>query len=60
MPYNSVAAGTIRRTSEQNPMVNAGAIATHAYIQGGTPAEKIGSVVDLYSRMANRALAIEE
>jgi glutaminase len=41
-------------------MVNAGAIATHSHIRGGTPAEKIGAVVDLYSRMANRPLVIED
>ena len=29
LPYNSVTAGAVRPTSEQNPMVNAGAIATH-------------------------------
>lgn len=60
LPYNSVAAGAVRPTSEQNPMVNAGAIATHGYIEGPTPAARIGAVVDLYSRMANRPLAIEE
>ncbi len=60
LPYNAIAAGAVRRTSEQNPMVNAGAIATHSYIQGKTPAEKIGAVVELYSQMANRPLAIEE
>jgi glutaminase len=59
-PYNAVAAGAVRRTSEQNPLVNAGAIATHGYIVGATPAEKIGAVVELYSRMANRPLSIEE
>jgi glutaminase len=59
-PYNAVAAGAVRRTSEQNPLVNAGAIATHGYIEGATPADKIGAVVELYSRMANRPLSIEE
>lgn len=60
LPYNAVVAGAIRRTSEQNPMVNAGAIATHSYILGDSPAEKIDAVVNLYSKMANRPLAIEE
>jgi glutaminase len=60
LPYNSVAAGAVRRTTEQNPMVNAGAIATHSYIQGAGADAKIRAVVDLYSRMANRPLAIEE
>jgi glutaminase len=60
LPYNSVAAGAVRRTSEQNPMVNAGAIATHSYIRGRDAAEKTGKVVDFYSRLANRPLAINE
>ena len=60
LPYNAVAAGAVRRTTEQNPMVNAGAIATHSYIEGGSADDKIRAVVDLYSRMANRPLAIEE
>lgn len=59
-PYNAVAAGAVRERTRQNPMVNAGAIATHSYIEGETPADKIGSVVALYSAMANRPLAIEE
>jgi glutaminase len=60
LPYNAVAAGAVRPTSEQNPLVNAGAIATHSFIRGETPLDKIGAVVDLYSGMANRPLAIEE
>ena len=60
LPYNSVAAGALRRTSEQNPMVNAGAIATHSYILGADASEKTNAVVALYSRMANQPLAIKE
>mgnify|MGYP001814490672 CR=1 FL=1 len=60
LPYNSVTAGAVRPTSEQNPMVNAGAIATHSHILGADASAKIQAVVDLYSRMANRSLAIEE
>jgi glutaminase len=59
-PYNAVAAGAVRRTSEQNPLVNAGAIATHGYIEGATPADKINAVIALYSRMANQSLSVEE
>jgi glutaminase len=59
-PYNAVAAGAVRRTSEQNPLVNAGAIATHGYIESATPASKINAVIEFYSRMANRPLSIEE
>ena len=60
LPYNSVTAGAVRPTSEQNPMVNAGAIATHSHILGPDSSAKIQAVVDLYSRMANRPLAIEQ
>jgi glutaminase len=60
MPYNSVTAGAVRRTSEQNPMVNAGAIATHSHVLGADAAAKSQAVVDLYSRMANHRLAIRE
>ncbi len=60
LPYNAVAAGAVRPTSQQNPLVNAGAIATHSYIEGDTPAAKIGAVVELYSGLAHRPLAIEE
>jgi glutaminase len=60
LPYNAVAAGAVRRSTEQNPMVNAGAIAAHSYIEGANAADKSRAVVDLYSRMANRPLSIEE
>lgn len=60
LPYNAVAAGAVRDTTEQNPMVNAGAIATHGYIAGSSSEGKTRAVVDLYSRLANRPLAIEE
>lgn len=60
LPYNSVAAGAVRRTSEQNPMVNAGAIATHSQLLGNDSTAKIQAVVDLYSQMANKPLAINE
>jgi len=60
LPYNAVAAGAVRRSTEQNPMVNAGAIATHSYIEGASAADKSRAVVDFYSRMANQPLSIEE
>ncbi|NEV64979.1 glutaminase A [Thiorhodococcus minor] len=60
MPYNDVAAGAVRDTTEQNPLVNAGAIATHSFVQGDGPEEKIGAVVALYSALADRPLAINE
>lgn len=58
-PYNAVAAGAVRPTSEQNPFVNAGAIATISYVVGDTPAQKTVAVLDLYSRLAGEPLSIE-
>jgi glutaminase len=60
MPYNEVAAGEVRGTTEQNPLVNAGAIATHSFIEGETSDQKIGAVVDLYSKLADTRLKINE
>jgi glutaminase len=58
MPYNEVAAGEVRGTTAQNPLVNAGAIATHSYIRGDRPEDKIGAVVDLYAALADAPLTI--
>ncbi len=60
LPYNSVTAGAVRKTTEQNPMVNAGAIATHSYLLGQDSAAKRQAIVDLYSRLANEPLAVNE
>jgi glutaminase len=60
LPYNSVAAGAVRKSTEQNPMVNPGAIATHAFIEGATPGAKLESVVALYSQMASRPLQVRQ
>jgi glutaminase len=60
LPYNNVAAGAVRATTEQNPLVNAGAIATHSFVLGANPEEKIGAVVELYSGLAGTPLKIEE
>lgn len=57
LPYNSMAAGAVRPTTEQNPMVNPGAMAAHAYIGGRS---KLQAVVGLYSAMANRRLMVRE
>ncbi|MGE9271285.1 MAG: glutaminase A [Verrucomicrobiales bacterium] len=59
-PYNDLAAGSVRRSTEQNPLVNAGAIATHSYIVGDSPADKSQAVVQIYSQMADADLAIQE
>ncbi len=60
MPYNEVAAGAVRETTEQNPLVNAGAIATHSFLQGASPEAKTDAVVALYSAMAHDPLAIND
>jgi glutaminase len=60
LPYNAVAAGAVRRSTEQNPMVNAGAIATHSFVNGENPRAKSEAVVGFYSRMANRSLSVNE
>lgn len=42
-----------------NPMVNAGAIATTALIDGANPEERLARIVDLFGRFAGRPLAID-
>lgn len=60
LPYNAVAAGAIRHSTDQNPMVNAGAIGTHSFIEGDNPVAKSNAVVDFYSYLASQSLAINE
>ncbi|HLS93901.1 MAG TPA: glutaminase [Microbacterium sp.] len=43
-----------------NPMINAGAIATHGLVAAGSPAERLERVVDFFSRFAGRPLEIDE
>jgi glutaminase len=43
-----------------NPMVNAGAIAVAEMMQGGTQAERIANMLDLFSSLAGRKLDIDE
>ncbi|MGE3867553.1 MAG: glutaminase A, partial [Hyphomonadaceae bacterium] len=43
-----------------NPMVNAGAIAVSALVQGGDYAARRRTVVEVFSRFAGRALTIDE
>ncbi|AHF03233.1 glutaminase [Marichromatium purpuratum 984] len=59
LPYNSLAAGAIRPSTAQNPLVNAGAIATHSYLRGPDPATKRARLLEFYARLAGRPLAIE-
>jgi glutaminase len=60
MPYNSLAALVVRHQPQQNPMVNAGAITTHSLIEANSSEEKIDSVVQLYSKLANRSLKVKD
>lgn len=44
----------------RNPMINAGAIAAHALVQGGDADARTERILDLYSRLAGRRLSIAE
>lgn len=44
----------------RNPMINAGAIAAHALVQGEHAEERVERIVELYSRLAGRQLSIDE
>jgi glutaminase len=59
MPYNAMLALVGRPSALQNPLVNAGAIAAHSFVQGETSADKLDAVVGLYSRLAGRPLAVD-
>lgn len=44
----------------RNPMINAGAIATHGLVAADSPQERLERVVDFYSRFAGRALEVDD
>ncbi|MGJ0389952.1 glutaminase [Microbacterium sp. CGR1] len=44
----------------RNPMINAGAIAAHALVQGADADARTERILDLYSRLAGRRLSIAE
>ncbi len=44
----------------RNPMINAGAIATHGLVAADAPAERLERIVDWYSRFAGRDLTVDE
>lgn len=44
----------------RNPMINAGAIASHALVRGVDADERVERILDLYSRLAGRRLSIAE
>jgi glutaminase len=58
MPYNSMAGLVSRPQPLQNPLVNTGAIATHSYIEGPSSDSKLQRVIDVYSALAGRPLAV--
>ena len=49
-----------RTGAPMNPMINAGAIAACGLVPGDTPEEKIGRILDVFSRYAGRRLDIDE
>lgn len=44
----------------RNPMINAGAIASHALVRGDDADARVERILDLYSRLAGRRLSIAE
>ena len=44
----------------RNPMINAGAIAAHALVEGGSSEVRVERLLDLYSRLAGRRLHVDE
>lgn len=44
----------------RNPMINAGAIATHGLVRAASPEERLARIIDAYSRFAGRDLEVDE
>ncbi len=44
----------------RNPMINAGAIAAHALVEGGDAPKRFERILELYSRLAGRELSVDE
>lgn len=60
LPFNSVIAIELNHGHPNNPMVNAGAIATTALVPGHTPAEQWGTIQSRLSDFAGRPLHIDD
>jgi glutaminase len=60
LSFNSVIAIELNDGHPMNPMVNAGALATTALVDGGTPAEQWSTVHDGLSRFAGRTLELDD
>ena len=59
-PFNSIEAVAYKRGAEQNPFVNAGAIATVGLIDGDTFQQKWGSIMGVHEAFAGRKLKVNE
>jgi glutaminase len=44
----------------RNPMINAGAIAAHALVEGGSSEVRVERILDFFSELAGRQLAVDE
>lgn len=60
LPFNALAALSLRADGLTNPMVNPGAIATTSLVPGENAGEKWRFILDGLSRFAGRALAVNE
>lgn len=59
-PFNSVNAVEYKHGAEQNPFVNAGAIATVGFIDGDTFKQKWESILGIHEAFAGRKLKVNE
>src|ERR1700733_13258366 len=60
LPFNSVIAIEMNQGHPANPMVNAGALATTALVQGRTPSEQWDNIQTGLSEFAGRSLQLDE
>lgn len=60
LPFNSIIASEVRAHPLQNPLVNAGAIATASLIQGGSPDEKLQVTEDAFSSYSGEKATVDE
>jgi len=58
-PFNSMLPSELTRDRTQNPVVNAGAIATTSFIEGDSPSERFERVEDMFARLAGRPIELD-